>query len=205
MYITWLGHSAFRLQDKIGVDGVSVVTDPFDPNVIGLKWSSLESDIVTISANNSQHNFTKGIKGDPVVIDCPGEYEYKGVYIEGIDTAPTVIYRIQIDDLVITHLGSINRTLDAKEVEQLEGTDILLIPVGGKDCLNAKNAVEVVNQIEPRIVIPMNYQSDGLKLELDSVEKFIKEIGLNPRREDKLKISKKDLPIEDTELIILNY
>ncbi|MDD4412244.1 MAG: MBL fold metallo-hydrolase [Patescibacteria group bacterium] len=205
MYITWLGHSAFRLQDKIGTDGVSVVTDPFEPAATGLKWSSLESDIVVISANNNQHNFVKGIKGEPVVIDCPGEYEYKGVYIEGIDAKPVVIYRIQIDDLVIAHLGSINRILDAKEVEQLEGTDILFIPVGGKDCLNAKTAVEVVNQIEPRIVIPMAYQIDGLKFDLDSVEKFVKEIGLNTRREDKLKISKKDLPTEDTELIILNY
>lgn len=205
MYITWLGHSAFRLQDKIGTDGVSVVTDPFDPTVTGLKWSSLESDIVVISTSNNQHNFIKGIKGEPVVIDCPGEYEYKGFYIEGIDAKPVVLYRIQIDDLVIAHLGSINRVLDVKEVEQLEGTDILLIPVGGKDCLTAKTAVEVVNQIEPRIVIPMSYQLDGFKLDLDSVEKFVKEIGLNPRREDKLKINKKDLPIEDTELIILNY
>lgn len=88
-------------------------------------------------------------------------------------------------------------------MEQFEGTDILLIPVGGNFTIGAKKAVEVVSQIEPRIVIPMHYKVPGLKIDLDGVEKFIKELGLKPTYEDKLKISKKDLPQEDMELVVL--
>jgi L-ascorbate metabolism protein UlaG (beta-lactamase superfamily) len=87
----------------------------------------------------------------------------------------------------------------------LAGVDILMIPVGGNDSLDAKKAVEVVSQIEPRIVIPMHYAATGIKVALDSVEKFIKELGIKPREEEKLKISKKDLPQEDMELVILKY
>ena len=83
------------------------------------------------------------------------------------------------------------------------GTDILLIPVGGTYTINAKTAVEIVSQIEPRIIIPMHYALPGLKVKLDGVDKFIKEMGLKPTYEDKLKITKKELPQEDVELVIL--
>ena len=79
----------------------------------------------------------------------------------------------------------------------------MLIPVGGKYTINAAKAVEVISQIEPRIVIPMHYKVPGLKIDLDGVEKFIKELGLKPRQEEKLKILKKDLPQEDMELVVL--
>jgi L-ascorbate metabolism protein UlaG (beta-lactamase superfamily) len=75
--------------------------------------------------------------------------------------------------------------------------------VGGKYTINAAKAVEVISQIEPRIVIPMHYKIPGLKADVDGVEKFIKELGLKPRNEEKLKISKKDLPQEDMELVVL--
>jgi L-ascorbate metabolism protein UlaG (beta-lactamase superfamily) len=202
------------LQDKIGTDGVSLVTDPFDPAATGLKWASLEADLVTVSHQHHDHNYLKGIKGKPFVIDSAGEYEYKGIYVEGVDAwhdqeqggrrGPTVIYRIEIDDLTIAHLGDLGTTLDAKQIEHLEGTDILIVPVGGKYTLDARLAVEVINQLEPRIIIPMHYQVSGLKYDLAPVDKFIKELGLPPRYEDKLKISKKDLPVEDSELVILS-
>ena len=101
-------------------------------------------------------------------------------------------------------MGDLGQILDAKQLEELEGTDILLIPVGGTYNLNAKQAVEVISQIEPRIVIPMHYKVEGLKLDIDGVDKFVKELGLAPRYEEKLKISKRDLPQEETELVILS-
>ena len=214
MYITWLGHSSFRLQDKIGADGVSLVTDPFDPEKTGLKWQSLDADIVTISHQHADHNYLKGIKGSPFTVDCAGEYEFKGIYIEGVDSwhdkeggkerGANVIYRMEVDDLTVTHLGDLGTPLDAKQIERLEGTDILLIPVGGLYTLDARAAVEVINQLEPRIIIPMHYLVPGLKYDLAPLDKFIKELGLPPRYEDKLKISKRDLPIENSELVVLS-
>ena len=80
----------------------------------------------------------------------------------------------------------------------------MLIPVGGKYTLNAKKAVEVISQVEPRIVIPMHYKVPGLKLDIEGVDKFVKELGIKPTNEEKLKINKKDLPQEDMELVILS-
>jgi L-ascorbate metabolism protein UlaG (beta-lactamase superfamily) len=214
MHLTYLGHSCFKIQDKITADGVTVLTDPYDKSV-GLRAPSLEADIVTISHGHPDHNNKGAIRGSVFVIDSAGEYDVKGVLVEGIDSfhdeksgaerGHNIIYRITVDDVSIVHLGDLGHILDTKQLEHLSGADILLIPVGGRYTIDAKKAVEVVSQIEPRIVIPMHYKTEGVKLEIDGVEKFVKELGLKPRTEDKLKISKKELPVEDMELVILNF
>ena len=212
MYITWLGQSCFKLQDKIGPDGIILVTDPYNHD-IGLTMPRLEADIVTISHDHYDHNNVGAVRGNPFIIDTAGEYETKGVFVEGVESwhdsadgkerGRNIIYRIEMEDISITHLGDLGHTLDVKQLEKLEGTDILLIPVGGKYTINAAKAVEVISQIEPRIVIPMHYKVPGLKIDIDGVDKFIKELGLKPRQEEKLKILKKDLPQEDMELVVL--
>lgn len=214
MIITWLGHSCFKLQDKIGADGVTLITDPYSKET-GLKLPSLEADLVTISHDHDDHNNVSAVKGNPRVINCAGEYDVKGIFVEGIDSfhdeangekrGGNIIYRIEIDDISIAHLGDLAHTLDNTELEKLVGTDILLIPVGGHYTLDAKKAVEVISQIEPRMVIPMHYRHPDLKFELDDLEKFIKEIGVVPTYEEKLKISKKDLPAEEMELVVLSF
>lgn len=214
MIITWLGQSAFKLQDKISSDGITVVTDPYGKET-GLKMPSFEANIITISHDHADHNNVEVLKGSPFVIDCAGEYDTKGILIEGIDSyhdeeegklrGGNIIYRIEIDDISIVHLGDLGHVLSNEQLEKLVGTDILMVPVGGKFTLDAKKAVEVISQIEPRIVIPMHYKVDGLAYEdFDSIEKFIKEIGIEPSREEKLKITKKDLPQEEMELVILS-
>lgn len=212
MIITWQGHSCFKIQDKSGPEGITVVTDPFDKK-IGLKAPNFEADIVTVSHNHFDHNNVKSLRGKPMVIDCPGEYDFKDILVEGVDSyhddkngkerGDNTIFRIEIDDISVTHLGDLGQALDANQLEKLVGTDILLIPVGGKYTIDAKKAVEVISQIEPRIVIPMHYKVKGLTIDIDSVDKFIKELGLPVTREEKLKISKKDLPQDDMELVVL--
>ena len=214
MIITWQGHSCFKIQDKIGPEGVTVVTDPFSKET-GLKVPNFEADIVTISHSHDDHSNASALRGNPFVIDCAGEYDRKGVLIEGIDSfhddkngaerGGNIIYRIEIDDISVTHLGDLGHALSDTQLEKLAGTDVLLIPVGGHYSLDAKKAVEVISQIEPRIVIPMHYKTKDVKFDLDPIEKFIKEIGLTPTYEEKLKISKKDLPAEDMELVILSF
>ena len=214
MIITWQGHSCFKIQDKSGPDGITLICDPFNKE-IGLKPPNCEADIVTVSHDHEDHNNVSALRGKPFVINSAGEYDVKGVFIEGIDSyhddkggverGSNIIYRMEIDDISVAHLGDLGAPLNDVQLERLAGTDILLVPVGGKYTLDAKMAVEVISQIEPRIVIPMHYQVDGLKLDIDPVDKFIKELSIEPTREDKLKISKKDLPQEDMELVILSF
>lgn len=212
MIITWCGHSCFKIQNKVGSDGITVTTDPFDKKV-GLKAPSFESDIVTVSHDHYDHNNVSAMRGEPFVIDTAGEYDIKGAAIHGVeayhddkkgkDKGVNVIYRITMDEITVVHLGDLGHELDDKQLEVVQGADILLIPVGGKYTIDAKKAVEVVSQIEPRIVIPMHYLIKGVKLDIDGVEKFVKELGVKPTNEAKLKISKKELPQEDMELVIL--
>jgi L-ascorbate metabolism protein UlaG (beta-lactamase superfamily) len=212
MIITYLGHSCFKIES----DNTSLITDPFDSGV-GLKLPrNLEASIVTISHAHHDHSYVEGVKGSPFVISTPGEYEVKGAFIYGISSfhdgvsgkerGLNIIYRIEIDgndDIKIAHLGDLGHKLDTATLESLGEVDILLIPVGGTYTLDAKEAVEVINQIEPRIVIPMHYKTPGVKVDLDPVEKFIKLSGLSHEELPKLKLKKKDLPVDITKIITL--
>jgi len=215
MIITWQGHSCFKIQDKVGTEGITLVTDPYNSD-IGFKLPNFEADIITVSHDHHDHNNTSAFRGNPFIINSAGEYDVKGILVEGVlayhdeDKGATrgqnIIYRIEVDNITVCHLGDLGHILENKQLEKLEGIDVLLIPVGGKFTLDAKKAVEVISQIEPRIVIPMHYKTKDLKIDgLDGVDKFIKELGIEPRYEEKLKISKKDLPSENTELIILSF
>ncbi len=213
MIITWQGHSCFKIQDKLGTEGLTLVTDPFDKS-LGLKLPNFEADIITVSHDHSDHNNVGALRGNPHVVKSAGEYDIKGVMVEGIisyhdeakgaERGSNIIYRIEMDDITICHLGDLGHVLDNKQLERLEGIDILLVPVGGKYTLDAKKAVEVISQIEPRIVIPMHYKTKDVKADIDGVDKFIKELGIEASYEEKLKINKKDLPAEDMELVILS-
>ncbi len=213
MTITWIGQACFRIQDKIGPEGLTLATDPFDKST-GLKAPNFEADVATVSHGHSDHNNVRSLRGEPFVIDTPGEYDVKGIMIQGIpsfhddksgkERGENIIYRIEMDDITIAHLGDLGHTLFNEQLEQLEGVDILMIPVGGKYTIDAKKAVEVVSQIEPRIVIPMHYKIKGLSLDLDGVEKFEKELGVRSTNEDKLRLNKKDLPQEGMDLVVLN-
>jgi len=213
MIITYLGHSCFKIQGKGESDVVTLVTDPFDEK-IGLKVPACEADIVTVSHDHSDHNNTRAIKNSPFVVSMAGEYDIKGVLIQGVASfhddekglkrGKNVIYSIEMEDVSIAHLGDLGHTLSDEQLESLVGTDILMIPVGGNYTIDAKKAVEVISQIEPRIVIPMHYKTDNSLAEVDELEKFIKELGIAPSNEIRLKVNKNDLPQEDMKLVVLS-
>ncbi len=214
MIITWQGHSCFKIQDKVGPDGLTLVTDPYDKKV-GLKAPNFEADIVSVSHDHFDHNNVSSLRGNPFVIDRAGEYDVKGVLVEGADSyhdekegkerGKNIMYRFLLDEINVSHLGDLGHPLSNGQLEKLAGTDILLIPVGGNYTIDAKQAVSVISQIQPRIIIPMHYKTKDLKVDIDGVDKFIKELGIKPTEEEKLKINKKDLPSEDMELVILKY
>jgi len=169
MDITPLGHSSFRIKGKLA----SVVTDPYTfPKHI-------EADIVTAS----QKQEVAMIDGNPYVINGPGEYEVKGVALVGISTGANTIYRIEIDGVAIVHLGALDRSLTATEVDELDGVHILMVPI------TFAQVGTVINEIEPMIIIPMNYE----KPQLDA---FLKEIGKEAVAQQKLNVTKDKLPAE---------
>ena len=214
MIITWFGQSCFRLQG----DSSTLVTDPYDQS-LGLRLPRLTADLVTVSHDHHDHNNVAAVKGmdgnAPFTITMPGEYEVKGTFVYGIpafhdskqgaERGPNIIYRIEMDGITLAHLGDLGHLLTNGEVEKLEGVDILMIPVGGFYTIDANQATEIISQLEPRLVIPMHYQLPGLKVgKLDDVKAFCKEMGVTINgTEQKLKVTKRDLPQEDMKVVVL--
>jgi L-ascorbate metabolism protein UlaG (beta-lactamase superfamily) len=216
MEITWYGHSCFRLTER---NYASVVTDPFDNKTIGYDALRLKSDIVTVSHDAPGHNNTDAVKGVSHVIDGPGEFEIGGVFITGVqsdssssgrkknkDDAPrNTIYVFDYDGITVAHLGDLNQTPTQSEIESLGTVNVVLVPVGGGGGLNAAKAAEVISLIEPNLVIPMHYSTPATKLSLDSLNKFIKEMGLSkPESQPSVKVSRSSLPSE-THVVVLDY
>ena len=109
------------------------------------------------------------------------------------------------DNLNIVHLGDLGQVkLTEEQVAQIGETDILLIPVGSVYTINSKAASEIVSQLEPKIIIPMHYKTEGLKFELEGVEGFLKEMGAESvTAASKLTITKDKLP-EEPQVVVLS-
>lgn len=210
MEIVWYGHSCFKLKTR----GAAVVTDPCSKQV-GYNIPRLRADIVTVSHADPDYSNCALVQGDPKVIDGPGEYEVKGVFITGIATPlkkikgperpQNTIYLFDLDGLKVCHLGNLDHVPAQVQVEPLSDIDVLLIPVGAFTTINANQAAETIGLLEPKIVVPMHYKTKATKLKLDPVSKFIQEMGLpetSPR--DSLELDKSSLPA-DTQIVVLNY
>ncbi len=207
--ITWLGHAMFRLRGK----DATIITDPFD-RTLGLELPRPKADIVTISHDHPHHNAVSTLKGEPHVLTGPGEYEIKGIFITGIATfadnkkgaerGRNTAFLIELDDLIICHLGSLGHVLTTKQVEALSDVHVLLVPVGGHNTLDASKAAEVIAQIEPRIVIPMHYRTGAEQVEgEDNLEKFAREMGLKEwKTQERFTARATDLP-ETTSVVVL--
>ena len=210
MVITWYGQSCFKIQSGETV----VFTDPFDKE-IGLTPPRGQANVVTISHQHRDHNNDETINGGALVIKGPGEYEMKGVEIKGVlsfhddkegkERGTNTIYVIEVEGIKICHLGDLGQAkLTAEQIEQIDGVDILMIPVGGTFTIDGETAVEIINQIEPRLVIPMHYKISGLNYKLDGVDVFLKEMGVAKKDAvDRLTLKKKDLPEEETQVVVM--
>jgi len=215
MQIVWKGHSCFQItvgQNKNGQ--VNIVTDPYD-ETIGLKLPKLEADILLVSHEHHDHNNIKAVSGNPFLISGPGEYEVKEVFIQGIpsfhdqtegkERGINTIYTIEAEDIRVCHLGDFGqKELFSEQLEDIGEVDVLLIPIGGNYTISSQEALKIISQIEPKIVIPMHYSLPKLKIKLEGVEKFLKVMGKKmPEPLAKLTIKKKDLSSEETNIVIL--
>jgi L-ascorbate metabolism protein UlaG (beta-lactamase superfamily) len=222
MQIFWKGQSCFQIIAAPEKNNqVKIVIDPFSESA-GLRLPKLEADILLITHGHEDHNNIKGVDPSagsgqgPFLIQGPGEYEVKGVYIKGIpsfhdekegrDQGENTIYIIEVEDLKICHLGDLGqKELTEEQVEGIGEIDILMMPVGGVYTISSKEALKVMSQIEPKITIPMHYALPKLKYKLEGVDKFLKILGIKSvAPEEKLTIKKKDISLEEVRVVVLN-
>ena len=210
MDISWLGHSCFKIQGS----HATVITDPYSPN-LGYSLGKPIANIVTVSHQHPGHSYTQDIGGEPKLVTGPGEYEISGILIigiaafhdeeMGIKRGRNTIYLIEVDEVSVCHLGDLGHLLTSYQLEEIGNVDVLLIPVGGVSTINAPIAAEVVRQLEPKAVVPMHYKTPALNRELEPVERFLKEIGVNEvNSQPKLSCTKSKLPAS-TQVFLLDY
>lgn len=215
MHILWHGQSCFEIiasQQK--GEQIKIVIDPFSED-IGLSLPKLEADILLATHDHYDHNNIKGVAGDPFLVQGPGEYERKDVFIQGIpsyhdekdgkERGQNTIYTIEAEEMRLCHLGDFGqKELTSEQLEKIGDADILMVPVGGNFTVDAKGAAKIISQIEPRIIIPMHYYLPKLKVKIDGLDSFLKEMGQKSTEpQPKLLIKKKDLPEEETKVIVL--
>jgi L-ascorbate metabolism protein UlaG (beta-lactamase superfamily) len=215
--IYWAGRSCFQIEVSNSRDhSADIVIDPFGEKTG--KLPNLSADIVLVTHDHPDHNNVKGVKGEPFLVEGPGEYEVKGVFIQGIpsfhddkegaERGRNTIYVIEAEDMRFCHLGDLGQSqLTDDQLEKIDSVDVLMIPVGGEYTINSGSAQKIIGQIEPKIVIPMHYNSTGSKDDkLDGVDKFLKTMGKNSIvPQDKLVVKENALPKEGAmEIVVLN-
>ncbi|NPV90777.1 MAG: MBL fold metallo-hydrolase [Firmicutes bacterium] len=209
MEIRWLGHAGFIMTSE---NGVKVMTDPSGDSV-GYPLPREVVDVVTVSHGHHDHNAVGVLPGKPEVIDTPGPHPFKDVSIEGFSTfhdphqgaqrGRNIVYRFVIDGLRVVHCGDLGHQLDASLVEKLKPVDVLMVPVGSVYTIDAEGARQVAEALQPRVIIPMHFQTPCLLLRLEPVENFTRFYS-KPKKLDSLNITEDTLP-QQTEVVILNY
>ncbi len=194
MKITWCGDSCFEInclsKDK---ENVLIVIDPKENR----KTNKIDIILKT-------HPEPNGFKiGEQLIISSCGEYERRGVFIQGIASLQddgNIIYTLEAEDIRICHLGYFKKgTLNEEQMKEIGNIDILMIPIDGDKTINYSEAVKIISLIQPPIIIPMCYKKDSL-------EQFLKAMGekdIEPK--DKLSIQKKNIASseEKAEIVIL--
>lgn len=183
MVIEWLGHSCFKITLK---SGLKVLLDPYNADT-GYAQQDVEADVVTISHAHSDHNDLSHVKGNYTLVNTPGVHTFGELTIEGYETwhdhsqgahrGKNIIFCFSVRGIRLCHMGDIGCVPDDALFQKLCGTDILLIPVGGKYTIDAKEALAICEHIEPNIIIPMHFKTPDSNLDLAPLHDFLEAVG----------------------------
>ena len=207
--ISWYGQTCFRLK---GQGSFSIVTDPHSPE-LGIALPSLQADIVTVSHHHASCHYLEAVQGSYKLLDGPGEYEISGVFITGVSTFAddkqgrvrglNTVFAFDFEGTTVCHLGRLGHVPTQSQVKNLGSVDVLLVPVGGGGSLTSTQASEVIGLFEPDIVIPMRYRILGLQEDLDSVDAFLREMGIDQvDTQETLSVSESSMS-EETDIFVL--
>jgi L-ascorbate metabolism protein UlaG (beta-lactamase superfamily) len=212
MIITYFGKEFFKIQQG---DMVLAFNPVSKSSKTGIS-AHFGADIALVTTNHPDYNGTEQLshgEREPFIINGPGDYEIKEIFIKGFLSHSVIsdpakdgagkkhintIYSLSVDNIDILFLGALSDPELSKEShEAINSPDILFIPVGGKGLLDAKSAAKLASSLEPRLIIPMDYDESTLKA-------FLKELGEEKAEVvDKLTLKRKDLDNKEGEVVIL--
>lgn len=202
MDISWLGRSAVRIQSG----QTAVVTDPYYAEA-GWAMPETSADIVTISMDAPRHSNANAVGGSPQVLQGPGEYEIANFYISGMGTPVgdaedkdarqvNTVYTMRAEGVRVCHAGAVVPTLTSRQLDELNNTEVLVVDAGGDEAA-AKRVARLVNQIGPRIVVPVGWQSGGSPEDTAALGALLGELGVTEAAtQPTLRVTPTNLPRE---------
>ena len=211
MKVEWLGHAAFLIT---GDNGTRITTDPYKAGG-DLMYGEVKgpADIVTVSHEHRDHNYTTTVEGKPLILKGAKTTEVKGIKFKRIATAHdesqgkerglNTVFCFEIDGVRICHLGDLGHKLSEKEVAEISKVDVLMTPVGGLWAIDAAVAAEVARQLKAKVIIPMHFRNARCNFQIAAVDDFLtgkKNVIMADSSEIELKAGK--LPVE-TQIIVL--
>jgi len=182
MKIKWLGHATFLISSN---DGLNIITDPYTSGafggVVGYSPIKDKANIVTISHEHDDHNAVSSVTGNPLVVRASStamgiQFVAIPMYHDeqkGAQRGKNAVFVFSIDNIKIAHLGDLGHLPSDSELMQMQGINILFLPVGGVFTIGPKQAAELVGKIKPNIVIPMHYKTNKLGFQIANVDEFL--------------------------------
>ena len=213
MKIKWFGQACFMITSE---NGTKILTDPFN-KMLGYKLPEIKANIVSISHNHNDHNNINAVKGSFVHINEAGGFSKDGIEIKGVETfhdkvsgakrGKNIIFNFKVDEINVCHCGDLGHILSSNQIQEIGNVDILLLPVGGMVTLNASDAVEIIKQLKPTIVIPMHYRTKALGLMgflFGKVDKFVSASGLKAKEYRVLELNQRNIK-DHAGIAVLKY
>lgn len=203
MRIVWHGHACFEINGSS-----TVVVDPHDGKSIGIKTPVVRADVVLISHDHFDHNCARVVKGDFILIRELGGRKIDGVKVLGVKAyhdevhgnkrGSIIMYRFEMDDVSFCHCGDLGHVLDQEQVEALTPIDVVFMPVGGVFTVDGESAHKIIQQLKPKIVIPMHFRMGGLSLSIQTIDSFLGKVDDEHvlRVGNEVEILPEDLPSE---------
>ncbi|MCX6753068.1 MAG: MBL fold metallo-hydrolase [Candidatus Nomurabacteria bacterium] len=205
MIITYFGKQFFKIQQG----EMTVAFNPISKESKVFNGGKFGSDIALVTTNHKDYNGLGQLshgEREPFAVTGPGDYEVREVFIKGLMSDANLgdkkyintIYSLGIDNINIAFLGALSDGDISKEArEAINEPDVLFIPVGGNGVMDAKTSAKLASSLEPKLIIPMDYDKESLK-------HFLKEMGAeNAEVVDKLTLKRKDLDGKEGDVIVL--
>jgi L-ascorbate metabolism protein UlaG (beta-lactamase superfamily) len=214
MRLTYFGHSSFLVETA---DEVRVILDPYRHGAFGgaVKYDPIDepADVVVVTHAHDDHGAADTISGDPLVFVHPVAETVGSLQITGIDVAhddvggakrgKNTIVVLDDGDIRLVHLGDLGHTLDAVATKAIGRVDVLLIPVGGFFTIDHEEAAEVVEALDPRIVIPMHYKTDKIDFQIAAVDQFLAtQKAVEQRNDSTLEVTGANMPAKRVAVVL---
>lgn len=209
MKIRWLGHACFLIT---AASGTRILTDPYDDS-IGYKLGKVEAEVVTVSHDHFDHGHVRRVSTPHQVMKSSGSAHgigFKGVKTDhdregGRQRGANVVFVFEVDGIRVAHLGDLGHVLTPAQEKEIGPVDVILLPVGGVYTINANEASQVAESLNPKIVIPMHFKTKDLSFDLDPIDRFLQGKGNVHRVEtSEIEITRETLPAR-TEIRVLTY